>query len=88
MQAYYKKRYIETIDPYGTTRTRWIYGHYNSVVDMWSFKDNDGSTLINMCFEDTSENKLTCIYDIYTGNNRIEITQEEYNNINITYEDF
>ena len=34
-----------------------------------------------MCFEDTSHNKLTCIWDIYAGDSRIEITEEEYRKI-------
>ena len=81
MQAYYKKSYRVIVNPYGDTEERWIYGHYNSVVDTWTFKDNDGSTEINMCFEDTSDNKLTCIWEIYMGLGRIEITEKEYNNL-------
>ncbi len=80
MQSFYKSSYTEIINPYGDTKERWIYAHYNSVVDIWTFRDENGSCEINMCFEDTSENKLTCIWGIYTGDNRIEITKEEYEN--------
>lgn len=81
MQRYYKASYRELVNPYGDTEQRYIYGHYNSVVDTWAFKDHDGSTEINMCFEDTIPNKLTCMLDIYAGNNVEEITENEYNNL-------
>lgn len=81
MNAYYKKSYIETINPYGDTEERWIYACYSSSVDIWTFRDENGSCEINMCFEDTSKNKLTCIWDIYVGDSRIEITEEEYRKI-------
>lgn len=81
MQAYYKKSYRVIVNPYGDTEQRWVYGHYNSVVDTWSFKDDSGSTLVNMCFEDLTENILTCMWDIYTNNDVIDITENEYNNL-------
>jgi hypothetical protein len=81
MNAYYKKSYIETINPYGDTKERWIYACYSSSVDIWTFRDETGSSEINMCFEDTSDNKLTCIWEIYMGLERIEITEKEYNNL-------
>ena len=43
--------------------------------------DDTGSSEIYMFFEDISNNKLTCIWGIYTGDNRIDITKEEYSNI-------
>ena len=81
MQSYYKASYTEIVSPYGDTEKRWIYAHYNSVVDTWTFMDDTGSSEIYMFFEDISNNKLTCIWGIYTGDNRIDITKEEYSNI-------
>ena len=78
MNAYYKSSYIEVVSPWGDTEKHWIYAHYNSVVDTWTFMNENGSSEIYMFFEDTSENKLTCIWGIYTGDNRIEIDKEEY----------
>jgi hypothetical protein len=80
MNIYKYATYDEIIDPYGTTVTKYIYGHYNSVVDTWGFKDNEGSTLINMCFEDLTRNKLTAMWDIYTDGG-INITKEQFDNL-------
>lgn len=79
---YYKCKYYTVIDPYGNTETRYVYGHYQGSTDTWGFKDCDGSTLINLCFEDSQYyNKLDAIIDIYKGDNRcITITKEEYEN--------
>lgn len=80
---YYKCEYYETIDPYGNTETRYVYGHYQGCTDIWEFKDYDGSALVNFCFEDSQYyNKLDAIIDIYKGENRcVTITKEEYDTI-------
>lgn len=77
---YYKCEYYQPIDFYGNTEIRYVYGHYQECTDTWGFKDYDGSTLINLCFKDsTFYNKLDAIIDIYKGQNGcINITKEEY----------
>lgn len=76
-QHYYRNSYNE---PVGVLehRKRYIYGYYNSDLNQWAFKDDTGSTMINMCFEDYSYNILTCMMGIYTGNDRECISEEQY----------
>lgn len=79
---YFKAKYHVEIDMHGTTEIRYVYGHYQKTSDIWSFKDYDGSTLINLCFTDNYYNKLNAIIDIYKeGKYCEEITEEEYINL-------
>ena len=79
-QHYYRNSYNESVGFY-ETRKRYIYGYYNSDLNQWAFKDDTGSTMINMCFEDASYNKLTCMMGIYNGTEREPITEHQYRNL-------
>lgn len=78
---YFKSDYYEPTSPEGSTQKH-IYAKYNTINNTWTFKDDNGSTLINMCFENTSSNKLDCMFGIYTGQRRIDSNENEYNGYN------
>lgn len=79
---YFKAIYHVQINDKGDTEQKYVYGHFDYDNDVWAFKDYDGSTLVNLCFEDGPYyNKLDAIIDIYQGEEYCEeITKEEYEN--------
>lgn len=79
---YFKAKYYVEINSRCDTEVRYIYGHYQKTSNVWSFKDYDGSTMINLCFSDNYYNKLNAIIDIYRdGKYCEEITEKEYKNL-------
>ena len=84
---YQKAFYEEAIDTYGTYKKKYLYSHYNGCSDTFCIKDETGSTLINMCFEDITDNKITAMWKLYNQEGEY-ITKEEYENIRTFYEEY
>lgn len=72
---YQKARYVEK-DSIGGLNDKWIYMHYNAKLNTYGFKDN-GSTVINMTFNDVIPNKVTALYTLYLKKGE-NITKEQF----------
>lgn len=84
---YQKVAYEQTIDMHGNYKNKYLYCYYNSAYNTYCIKDETGSTLINMCFENTADNKLIAMWKLYNREGEY-ITKEEYENKRTFYEDF
>ena len=84
---YQKAVYGHIIDTHGNYKNKYLYCHYDSCANTYYIKDDTGSTLINMCFEDTADNKMIALWKLYNWEGE-RITQEEYENIRTFYEDY
>lgn len=84
---YQKAVYEQTIDINGNYKNKYFYCHYDSCANTYCIKDDTGSTLINMCFEDTTDNKMIALWKLYNWEGE-RITQEEYENIRTFFEDY
>ena len=79
MDRYFRNSYmVQQSD--GTMQKCYIYGHYSGI-GQWAFKEQNGSTLINLCFNDQYYTKLDAIYDMYRGVFCDEITKDQYENL-------